>query len=165
METQDQSQAEVDCEQDMDADMEEIWTGIVSTRRENVASSSVHTEVFPILFLGRTPQVGDVPHPNRGHQRDSTVNDPVILDKSRLGPAPEIKSEPGGDTGKHRVGEGCQPDLSPSNLGLHLRAMNPAWNIDQIVSEDDYKLQDYEARKERGHDGPPVSRGTCDSNR
>jgi hypothetical protein len=67
METQDQRQAEVDYEQDMDADMEEIWTGIVSTRREDVASSRVHPEVFPLLFLGCPPQVGDVPHPNRRH--------------------------------------------------------------------------------------------------
>ncbi len=57
MEAQEKSEAEVHDEQGMDAYMEEIWTGIVATRREDVASPCIHAQVRAFLFPGRSPQV------------------------------------------------------------------------------------------------------------
>src|ERR1700691_493765 len=117
--------------------MKEIWTGIVSTRREDVASSCIHAQVFGFLFLGRSAQVRDVPHSNSRQECNSTIDHPVIRHIGGSGPMPEVNCESGGDPWKDGVGKGRKPNFASSNEGLNLGAMNPTGDIDQVMRHDD----------------------------
>ena len=159
MEAQNESQAKVHYEQDMNAHVENIGAWIVSSLRKDMASSCIHAEIFPLLLLGGSSKVGNIPHSKSRQERDRAVDDPVGRDKVWSRAVPKVNGESGSNAGKDGIGNGCQQHLTPSNLSLYLRAVYPSGDVDQIVRDDDDKLQDDKAREEQDHGASPIDVG------
>ena len=131
----------------VDAEVKGIWAWIVSSWRQEVAGPPIQAQVFVFLLFGGAADVRDVPHSNRGEERNGTVDDPVGGDETGFGPIPEIEGETDGNTWEDGVGEGCEPDFASSDRHLNLRAVDPARYVDQVMRDDDGELKKDETGK------------------
>jgi len=69
---------------------------------------------------------------------------------------PKVNCESGRNPWKDGVGKSRKPDFASSNQSLNLGAMDPTGDIDQVMRDDDGKLQRDETREEKDHGRSPA---------